>query len=58
LTPVLLDMPYVEKVIEDGHKTNKLSKSPPGFIGYNSGEELPETTLMVLIGKNGNSKLA
>jgi len=57
LTPVLLDMPYVEKVIEDDHKTNKLSKGLPGFIGYNSGEELPETTLMVLIGKNGNSKL-
>jgi len=58
LTPVLLGMPYVEKVIEDGHKTNNLSKSTPGFIGYNSGEKLPETTLMVLIGKNGNSKLA
>jgi len=57
LTPVLLDMPYVEKVIEDGHKTNKLSKGLPGFIRYNSGEELPETTLMVLISKNGNSKL-
>ena len=57
LTPVLLGMPYVEKVIEDGHKTNNLSKSTPGFIGYNSGEKLPETTLMVLISKNGNSKL-
>ncbi len=54
LTPILLDMPYVDKVIEDEHKTNKSSQNTPGVIGYNSGEELPETTLMVLISRNGN----
>jgi len=56
LTSILLEMPNVERLVEKNSKTAKSSEHLSKILKHNLPKELQQTTLVIVLSRNGKSK--